>query len=109
VDVARHIISSGNMLARFRFNLTAETQGRLQVTRQYAMTGRPGRARHAVVPDRARQHDTASPSTVLVPADLAPTEATEAIEAIEATEKTLGVLRTLCEKPWRTRLPNDAG
>ncbi|HEU4560287.1 MAG TPA: manganese catalase family protein [Longimicrobium sp.] len=35
---SRYIVASGNLLADFRFNLTAETQGRLQVTRLYAMT-----------------------------------------------------------------------
>jgi Mn-containing catalase len=35
---SRYIIASGNLLADFRFNLTAETQGRLQVTRLFAMT-----------------------------------------------------------------------
>jgi Mn-containing catalase len=39
---SRYIIASGNLLADFRFNLTAETQGRLQVTRLYAMTEDPG-------------------------------------------------------------------
>lgn len=34
----RYIISSGNLLADFRFNVTAESQGRLQVSRLYAMT-----------------------------------------------------------------------
>lgn len=35
---SRYIIASGNLLADFRFNLTAESQGRLQVTRLYALT-----------------------------------------------------------------------
>jgi Mn-containing catalase len=35
---ARYTIASGNMLADFRFNVTAESQGRLQVTRLYALT-----------------------------------------------------------------------
>lgn len=35
---ARYTIASGNLLADFRFNLTAETQGRLQVTRLYELT-----------------------------------------------------------------------
>jgi Mn-containing catalase len=35
---SRYIIASGNLLADFRFNLTAETQGRLQVARLYSMT-----------------------------------------------------------------------
>jgi Mn-containing catalase len=35
---SRYIIASGNLLADFRHNLTAESQGRLQVTRLYAMT-----------------------------------------------------------------------
>ena len=39
---ARYTIASGNLLADFRFNLTAESQGRLQVTRLYAMTEDPG-------------------------------------------------------------------
>lgn len=39
---ANFIISSGNLLADFRANLTAESQGRLQVTRLYNMTDDPG-------------------------------------------------------------------
>ncbi len=39
---ARYTIASGNMLADFRFNVTAESQGRLQVTRLYQLTEDPG-------------------------------------------------------------------
>ena len=35
---SRYTIASGNMLADFRFNVTAESQGRLQVARLYNMT-----------------------------------------------------------------------
>src|SRR5215218_3165974 len=35
---SRYTIASGNLLADFRFNVTAESQGRLQVTRLYALT-----------------------------------------------------------------------
>jgi Mn-containing catalase len=35
---ANYIISSGNLLADFRFNVTAESQGRLQVCRLYQLT-----------------------------------------------------------------------
>jgi Mn-containing catalase len=35
-------IASGNLLADFRFNVTAESQGRLQVCRLYNMTNDPG-------------------------------------------------------------------
>jgi len=35
---ARHVIASGNLLADFRFNVTAESQGRLQVSRLYHLT-----------------------------------------------------------------------
>ncbi len=35
---ARYTIASGNMLADFRYNVTAESQGRLQVSRLYQMT-----------------------------------------------------------------------
>ena len=35
---ARYTIASGNLLADFRFNVTAESQGRLQVSRLYALT-----------------------------------------------------------------------
>src|SRR5215213_2787008 len=35
---ARYTIASGNLLADFRFNVTAESQGRLQVARLYAQT-----------------------------------------------------------------------
>lgn len=35
---ARYMIASGNLLADFRANLNAESQGRLQVTRLYEMT-----------------------------------------------------------------------
>ncbi len=35
-------IASGNLLADFRFNVTAESQGRLQVCRLYNMTSDPG-------------------------------------------------------------------
>jgi Mn-containing catalase len=34
----RYTIASGNLLADFRFNVTAESQGRLQVTRLYELT-----------------------------------------------------------------------
>jgi Mn-containing catalase len=34
----RYVTSSGNLLADFRYNLTAESQGRLQVCRLYGMT-----------------------------------------------------------------------
>ena len=39
---SRYTIASGNMLADFRYNLTAESQGRLQVCRLYNMTTDPG-------------------------------------------------------------------
>lgn len=39
---ARYIISSGNLLADFRSNLQAESQGRLQVARLYEMTDDAG-------------------------------------------------------------------
>lgn len=39
---ARYTIASGNLLADFRYNLTAESQGRLQVCRIYNMTTDPG-------------------------------------------------------------------
>ena len=39
---ARYTIASGNLLADFRFNVTAESQGRLQVTRLYELTDDPG-------------------------------------------------------------------
>lgn len=35
---AKYTIASGNLLADFRFNVTAESQGRLQVSRLYEMT-----------------------------------------------------------------------
>src|SRR3954462_8182489 len=35
---AAYIVASGNLLADFRFNVTAESQGRLQVARLYNMT-----------------------------------------------------------------------
>lgn len=35
---ARYTIASGNLLADFRYNVTAESQGRLQVSRLYTMT-----------------------------------------------------------------------
>jgi Mn-containing catalase len=35
---SRYIVASGNLLADFRMNVTAESQGRLQVTRLYEMT-----------------------------------------------------------------------
>lgn len=35
---SRYTIASGNLLADFRFNVTAESQGRLQVSRLYALT-----------------------------------------------------------------------
>jgi len=35
---ARYIVASGNLLADFRMNVTAESQGRLQVARLYEMT-----------------------------------------------------------------------
>lgn len=39
---ARYTIASGNLLADFRFNVTAESQGRLQVARLYEMTSDAG-------------------------------------------------------------------
>lgn len=39
---ARYIVSSGNLLADFRSNVNAESQGRLQVARLYEMTEDPG-------------------------------------------------------------------
>jgi Mn-containing catalase len=39
---ARYTIASGNLLSDFRFNVTAESQGRLQVCRLYEMTDDPG-------------------------------------------------------------------
>ncbi len=39
---ARYTIASGNLLADFRFNVTAESQGRLQVSRLYNMTADAG-------------------------------------------------------------------
>ena len=39
---SRYIISSGNLLADFRMNVTAESQGRLQVSRLYEMTDDSG-------------------------------------------------------------------
>ncbi|QXE00882.1 manganese catalase family protein [Terribacillus sp. DMT04] len=39
---ARYVVSSGNLLADFRANLNAESQGRLQVCRLYEMTTDPG-------------------------------------------------------------------
>jgi Mn-containing catalase len=39
---SRYTIASGNLMADFRFNLTAESQGRLQVCRLYEMTDDPG-------------------------------------------------------------------
>jgi Mn-containing catalase len=38
----RYIIASGNLLADFRANVTAESQGRLQTARLYNMTDDPG-------------------------------------------------------------------
>jgi Mn-containing catalase len=37
-----YTVASGNLLADFRFNVTAESQGRLQVSRLYNMTNDPG-------------------------------------------------------------------
>jgi Mn-containing catalase len=37
-----YIVASGNLLADFRANLNAETQGRLQAVRMYEMTDDPG-------------------------------------------------------------------
>ncbi len=39
---SRYIIASGNLLADFRFNLAAESQGRLQATRLYNLTDDAG-------------------------------------------------------------------
>ena len=39
---ARYTMASGNLLADFRFNVTAESQGRLQVSRLYQLTDDPG-------------------------------------------------------------------
>jgi Mn-containing catalase len=39
---SRYVVASGNLLADFRFNVTAESQGRLQVTRLYSLTEDPG-------------------------------------------------------------------
>lgn len=39
---SRYTVASGNLLADFRFNVTAESQGRLQVSRLYALTDDKG-------------------------------------------------------------------
>ena len=39
---ARYTIASGNLMADFRYNVTAESQGRLQVCRLYELTDDPG-------------------------------------------------------------------
>src|SRR4028119_1138313 len=39
---AGYIVASGNLLADFRFNVTAESQGRLQVARLYQLTNDAG-------------------------------------------------------------------
>ena len=39
---SRYTIASGNLLADFRYNVTAESQGRLQVCRLYQLTDDPG-------------------------------------------------------------------
>ena len=39
---SRYTIASGNLLADFRFNVTAESQGRLQVARLYQLTSDAG-------------------------------------------------------------------
>jgi Mn-containing catalase len=39
---ARYIVASGNLMADFRYNVAAESQGRLQVCRLYGMTDDPG-------------------------------------------------------------------
>lgn len=39
---ARYTIASGNLEADFRYNVTAESQGRLQVCRLYELTDDPG-------------------------------------------------------------------
>lgn len=39
---ARYVAASGNLLADFRFNVTAESQGRLQATRLFSLTDDPG-------------------------------------------------------------------
>src|SRR3954453_19787612 len=39
---AKYTIASGNLLADFRFNVTAESQGRLQVSRLFNLTQDPG-------------------------------------------------------------------
>lgn len=39
---SRYTVASGNLLADFRFNVTAESQGRLQVARLYHLTDDPG-------------------------------------------------------------------
>ncbi|MFC0342371.1 manganese catalase family protein [Paracoccus niistensis] len=39
---AKYTIASGNLLADFRFNVTAESQGRLQVSRLFNLTTDPG-------------------------------------------------------------------
>lgn len=41
-----YIVSSGNLIADFRANLNAESQGRLQVVRLYEMTDDPGVKKH---------------------------------------------------------------
>jgi Mn-containing catalase len=39
---SRYIIASGNLMADFRYNVTAESQGRLQVTRLFGLTSDKG-------------------------------------------------------------------
>jgi Mn-containing catalase len=52
----RYIVASGNLLADFRSNLHAESQGRLQAVRMYEMSDDAGRERHPEFYDRPR-HD----------------------------------------------------
>jgi Manganese containing catalase len=53
---AAYTIASGNLLADMRFNVTAESQGRLQVARPLPADPRLGRARHVLVLARPRHH-----------------------------------------------------
>jgi len=39
---AKYIVASGNLMADFRFNVAAESQGRLQAARMYNLTDDPG-------------------------------------------------------------------
>ena len=84
-----YAVSSGNLLADFRYNVTAESQGRLQVARLYQMTDDPGvkdMLKFMLARDTMHQNQWIAAIAELEREGLESTPVPAAIEAEEHTE-----------------------